>query len=261
MRANPPKVPGAAIQPFRTPRTHSTGGSRPPISNPQSTIQNSFTLIELLVVIAIIAILAALLTPALKKAREQARQIQCMGNLRQLVSAALLYANDNNDCLPPAWRKPAAGGLGTWMGHLNLYVKLHPQWLKTGVYFCPSSKRWYGGGAPSTNYSWNSNLGYQDGPPGSRAPTIGEVTTPANDFCLILDGAKWPGSDEWSQYHTGGDLGTIEANCAPYSMGNYHSNGDNLGFLDGHVACFPHGTTNRKQFCVFANGTQAIVEE
>ncbi len=55
----------------------------------------AFTLIELLVVVAILSILAALLAPALKKARDQARQIGCMSNLKQIGTCLQLYANDN----------------------------------------------------------------------------------------------------------------------------------------------------------------------
>jgi prepilin-type N-terminal cleavage/methylation domain-containing protein len=82
-----------------------------------------FTLIELLVVIAIIAILAGLLLPTLAKARQKAKTIQCLSNMKQWGAATVLYMGDHEDKIPLFCDDyPPTGTLPFWYNKLSSYV-------------------------------------------------------------------------------------------------------------------------------------------
>lgn len=91
-------------------------------------MRRAFTLIELLVVIAIIAILAAILFPVFAQAKEAAKTTTCLSNGKNIGTAILMYANDNDDVVVPARRAPNTDPLadqvnGLWTKSIQPYLK------------------------------------------------------------------------------------------------------------------------------------------
>ena len=96
-------------------------------------MKRGFTLIELLVVIAIIAILAAILFPVFSRAREKARAASCLSNQKELGLAALMYAQDYDECFPMSIYTPG-NAVYTFYHELEPYVK------NAQIYRCPSKQ-------------------------------------------------------------------------------------------------------------------------
>ena len=94
--------------------------------------RNGFTLIELLVVIAIIAMLMAILMPALRRVREQARMVGCCANLRQWSLTLNSYCTDNDGKF-----FSGVNNLGHWWPcQLSEDLK---NWKNNKIWFCPTA--------------------------------------------------------------------------------------------------------------------------
>lgn len=140
---------------MRRPTSYKTAAPETGVSNRIYRLYAQiFTLIELLVVVAIIAILASMLLPALNQAREKAKSIKCLGNLKQIGAAQAFYLADNDDfcSIYPS---------GTSPGFIDDFV--NAKYLTEEIFNCPSVPVWKtSGGAQTTKYRVVSSVRYGD---------------------------------------------------------------------------------------------------
>lgn len=100
----------------------------------------AFSLVELLTVIAIIGILAAIIVPTVGKMRERARTTQCLGNLRQLGLAGLMYATNNKGILPGGnWTPSNLLPGGNWSDRISPYLSMDKVSARSR-FNCPEAK-------------------------------------------------------------------------------------------------------------------------
>jgi prepilin-type N-terminal cleavage/methylation domain-containing protein/prepilin-type processing-associated H-X9-DG protein len=149
--------------------------------------RRGFTLVEILVVIAVIGILTAMIFPVFASARLKARQSVCLSNVKQIVAAALMYADDNDETLPvTSW--------SSWY-RINFPAAILPYTKSPKLFHCPQDKQGSNGFSyPANDTAGGPMLGWYG--TGSQMVMIDDPASTILVLCAPLNPAAFPDGDD-----------------------------------------------------------------
>jgi prepilin-type processing-associated H-X9-DG protein/prepilin-type N-terminal cleavage/methylation domain-containing protein len=202
--------------------------------------KKGFTIVELLIVITILIVLAFLSFIGMSKIKSKARGATCASNLRQIGTAMVAYAVENNGQLPPLEDRTGAndGLRGIWPvivadgGHLDKAINRNGQLgCGAGVWACPDckivQKNYNGYGVAEgtvMKVKKGSNLNY-------RAPRINTIPNPSRTW-LVGDAANNPSDLKTGWYAIWGNPNQWQNSHSPAAR---HGGKVNVIMVDGHL--------------------------
>ena len=212
-----------------------------------------FTLVELLVVIGIVTLLLGMVVPALSRARQQARCVYCLNNLRQMAVASFSYANANDDRYPLAYYTTKVDGIRYYYAWDFTTYKdwsvspgqevVEPGLLWQGqtieeIHQCPSfegAHNWLAD--PYTGYNYNTSyLGTNDTAVQAGSARIGDVKDPSGT-AIFGDGQYGSGANKFMRapFSNPRDASFSDPGRAAGTQGYRHLGKTNVAFCDGHA--------------------------
>jgi prepilin-type N-terminal cleavage/methylation domain-containing protein/prepilin-type processing-associated H-X9-DG protein len=228
-----------------------------------ASYHRAFTLIELLVVIGIVGVLAGLLLPALARSKATAKRISCLSNLRQMLLAVQVYAENHADSFPIAYYSTTNSGVTTTYAWDLTTVHTTPPEVVPGLLWegqgaeqiqqCPSlSTRAIWLADPYTGYNYNTSyLGHGQFESMPSPAQVSAVKRPSATL-IFGDGQYAGGPNKFMRapWPNPGDA-AFRGRWAG-TQGFRHSGRSNAGFVDGHAASL------RDRFTANADGAGQV---